>query len=195
MVSRRSARDGTTLGRAVRESRPKKSEVDAASGLVSPVRTPLNTSHAIVRGQGKLMCRNVLGLAALVAFAAIPRAAAGQSGGTNGVRSTSSGVYTAEQASRGRDMYAMQCKSCHTPASHTGVIFANSWDRRPLSDLYQYIVTRMPKNEPGSLQPDEYVDVLAYLLKLNDLPTGPDALPADSVAMKKIRIEVGKKDP
>jgi hypothetical protein len=74
-------------------------------------------------------------------------------------------------------------------------MFANSWDRRPLSDLYQYIVTRMPKNEPGSLQPDEYVDVLAYLLKLNDLPTGPDALPADSLAMKKIRIEVGKKDP
>jgi len=28
----------------------------------------------------------------------------------------------------------MQCKSCHTPASHTGAMFANSWDRRPLSD-------------------------------------------------------------
>ena len=92
-------------------------------------------------------------------------------------------------------MYAMQCKSCHTPASHTGVVFANSWDRRPLSDLYQFIVTRMPKNEPGSLQPDEYADVLAYLLKLNDFPSGSEALPADSLALKKIRIEVGKKDP
>ena len=141
------------------------------------------------------MCRNVLGLAALVAFASVSRAAAAQSGGANGARTTSSGVYTAEQASRGRDMYAMQCKSCHTPASHTGVIFANSWDRRPLSDLYQYIVTRMPKNEPGSLQPDEYVDVLAYLLKLNDLPSGSEPLPADSVALRRIRIDVSRKEP
>ena len=110
-------------------------------------------------------------------------------------RTTSAGVYTAEQANRGRDMYAMQCKSCHTPASHTGQIFAQWWDRKPLSDLYTFILTRMPKNEPGSLQPDEYVDVMAYLLKLNDLPAGSDPLPADSVAMKRIRIEVGKKDP
>jgi len=141
------------------------------------------------------MCRNVLGLVALVALAASPRVTAAQTGGAHGPRSTTSGVYTDEQASRGRDMYAMQCKSCHTPASHTGVIFANAWDRRPLSELYQFIITRMPKNEPGSLQPDEYVDVLAYLLKLNDLPSGSDPLPADSLAMKKIRIEVGKKDP
>ena len=123
------------------------------------------------------------------------RGARAQTNGSADVRSTSQGVYSAEQASRGRDMYAMQCKSCHTPASHTGVVFANSWDRRPLSDLYSFIVTRMPKNEPGSLQPDEYADVLAYLLKLNDLPSGDEPLPADSLAMKKIRIDVGKREP
>ena len=133
--------------------------------------------------------------AVLVAVAAVSHSAGAQSAGPHATRSTSAGVYTDEQASRGRDLYAMQCKSCHTPASHTGVVFANSWDRRPLSDLYQFIVTRMPKNEPGSLQPDEYADVLAYLLKLNELPSGSEPLPADSVALKKIRIEVGKKDP
>ena len=83
----------------------------------------------------------------------------------------------------------------HTPASHTGPTFASWWDRKPLSELYLFITTRMPKNEPGSLQPDEYVDLVAYLLKLNELPSGSDPLPADSVALKKIRIEVGKKDP
>jgi mono/diheme cytochrome c family protein len=123
------------------------------------------------------------------------RSAAAQSAGPNDARSTSSGVYTAEQAARGRDLYAMQCKSCHTPASHTGAVFAGWWDRKPLSELYQFVLTRMPKNEPGSLQPDEYVDLIAYLLRLNELPAGTEALPADSLAMKKIRIEVGKKDP
>jgi S-disulfanyl-L-cysteine oxidoreductase SoxD len=131
-------------------------------------------------------------IATFTAVAIGARPALAQSNGSAGVRSTSQGVYSDEQASRGKDMYAMQCKSCHTPASHTGVVFANSWDRRPLSDLYSFIVTRMPKNEPGSLQPDEYADVLAYLLKLNDLPSGDAPLPADSLAMKKIRIEVKK---
>jgi len=48
----------------------------------------------------------------------------------------------------------------------------------------------MPKNEPGSLQPDEYVDLVAYLLKLNDLPSGSEPLSADSAALRKIRIDV-----
>jgi mono/diheme cytochrome c family protein len=134
-------------------------------------------------------------LLALGTMSALPCAAAAQGGANGATRTTSSGVYTAEQANRGRDTYAMQCKSCHTPASHTGVTFAQWWDRKPLSELYTFILTRMPKNEPGSLQPDEYVDVMAYLLKLNDLPSGSDPLPADSLAMKRIRIEVGKKDP
>lgn len=115
---------------------------------------------------------------------------AAQSSTPQTTRSTASGVYTDEQATRGRDTYQMQCKSCHTPASHTGPTFASWWDRKPLSDLFQFVTTRMPKNEPGSLQPDEYVDLIAYLLKLNDLPSGSEPLPADSVALKKIRIEV-----
>ena len=117
----------------------------------------------------------------------------GQGNGTT--RTTSSGVYTTDQANRGRDVYAMQCRSCHTPASHTGAIFAAWWDKKTLSDLFQFVVTRMPKNEPGSLQADEYVDVTAYLLKLNELPAGNEPMPADTVALRKIRIDVGKRDP
>ena len=60
----------------------------------------------------------------------------------------------------------MQCKSCHTPASHTGATFASWWDRKPLSELFQFVTTRMPKNEPGSLQPDDRIvtiDVLRWI--------------------------------
>jgi len=130
-----------------------------------------------------------------VVAAALSDPALAQSSVPQSVRSTASGVYTDEQATRGRDTYQMQCKSCHTPASHTGPTFASWWDRKPLSELYQFVTTRMPKNEPGSLQPDEYADLIAYLLKLNDLPSGSEPLPADSVALKKIRIDVGKKEP
>ena len=134
-------------------------------------------------------------LVAMVAVGAFALRVGAQASGPQSARSTASGVYTEEQATRGRDTYQMQCKSCHTPASHTGATFASWWDRKPLSELFQFVTTRMPKNEPGSLQPDEYADVIAYLLKLNEMPSGREELPADSVALKKIRIETGKKEP
>jgi len=134
-------------------------------------------------------------VAAAAFLVAVARDADAQNGGPEVSRTTMSGVYTTEQAARGSDTYAMMCRSCHTPASHTGAVFANSWNRKPLSELFQFMVQRMPKNEPGSLAPEEYAQVLAYLLKMNDMPAGSDELPADSVALKKIRIDTGRKAP
>lgn len=105
---------------------------------------------------------------------------------------TKSGVYTAEQAARGRDVYAGNCKNCHTPESHTGAVFNATWNKRSLSELYTYIRDRMPKNDPGSLESQEYADVLAYVLRLNRMPAGQRELPADSAAIKRIRIDLPK---
>lgn len=112
--------------------------------------------------------------------------------------STGKGVYSDEQAVRGRDVYLGNCKSCHTPESHTGAIFKTTWEGRSLADLFGYISNRMPKNEPGSLSPQENADVLAYLLKLNRMPSGVAEIPADSIALKPVRIEspvTVRKDP
>jgi mono/diheme cytochrome c family protein len=80
------------------------------------------------------------------------------------------------------------CKNCHTPESHTSAVFTAKWNGKPLSALYEYIRDQMPKNDPGSLSPEEYTDVVAYLLRLNRMPFGQSDLPADSDAMKAIRI-------
>ena len=103
--------------------------------------------------------------------------------------STASGVYSEAQAVRGRDVYLGSCKSCHAPESHTGELFRSRWEGRALSELFNYIRAEMPKNEPGSLSPQESADVLAYLLKLNRMPTGAADVATDSVALKAIRIE------
>ncbi|HUF25576.1 MAG TPA: cytochrome c [Gemmatimonadaceae bacterium] len=129
-----------------------------------------------------------IALAALM-IAAHPAAAVAQ----NGVpTSTRHGVYTRTQALRGEDIYAGNCRSCHTPESHTGSMFRTRWDGRPLSELYLYIVEAMPKADPGSLSPQEYADVLAYLLRLNRMPQGDADLPADPAALKTVRIETEK---
>ncbi len=103
--------------------------------------------------------------------------------------STKSGVYNREQALRGQDIYAGNCKSCHTPESHTGPLFNSKWQGKTLADLYVYIRDQMPKNDPGSLTPQENADVLAYLLRMNRMPLGDTELPADSAALHAIRID------
>ena len=121
-----------------------------------------------------------------------PRDAAAQSGSTPCADSvtTKSGIYTPGQAARGKDVYAGSCKSCHTAESHTGPVFEAIWNKKSLADLYGFIRDRMPKNEPGSLSAQEYADVVAYLLRMNRMPTGHHELPADSTAMKDIRIAI-----
>lgn len=109
--------------------------------------------------------------------------------------STLDGLYTDEQASRGKDVYLNSCRSCHTPASHTGETFNKWWRGKHLSDLFAFISTRMPKNDPGSLAPEDVSDVMAYLLKINLMPVGPNELPADSDSLKQYRIEAKPKNP
>ena len=103
--------------------------------------------------------------------------------------STMSGVYTIEQAMRGQDTYLGNCKSCHTPESHAGPTFQSAWGGRPLVELYQYLRDRMPKSEPGSLSSEEYADILAYLLRLNRMPSGNNELAPDEKVMQGIRFE------
>ena len=104
------------------------------------------------------------------------------------------GVYTDEQASRGKDVYMGSCRSCHTPASHTGATFNKWWRGKQLSDLFMFVSTRMPKNDPGSLDPGDAADVVAYLLKMNAMPVGPNELPADVDSLKKFRIVANTKN-
>lgn len=127
------------------------------------------------------------------ALLATPRAAArAQHSDGSKLRSTTLGVYTRAQAARGRDLYALQCRSCHTPESHTGAIFDAWWGGRLMSDLFTYVQERMPKNEPGSLSAQESADVVAYLLRMNAMPVGEDELSTDPGELKKIRIERAK---
>jgi hypothetical protein len=99
------------------------------------------------------------------------------------------GVYTDEQAQRGRDVYLGACKSCHSPESHTGATFAKWWRGKQLSDLFGFVKTKMPKNDPGSLDPYDAADVVAYLLKMNAMPVGKAELYPDVDSLKQYRIE------
>ena len=122
----------------------------------------------------------------LLLSAALSAPAGAQAGA---VRSTKDRVYSAAQAAEGRDIYDGRCKTCHTAISHTGAPFRANWDKKPLSDLYDYMVEKMPKDAPGTLSEDEYTQVLAYVLRMNGMPAGPDNLSPDRKVLKAIRID------
>jgi len=103
---------------------------------------------------------------------------------------TKSGVYTAAQASKGGELYALNCKSCHSAATHASPAFVAKWAGHALAELYQYMNQEMPKENPGSLSAKEYTLVLAYMLQMNGMPAGSAELPSDPALLEKIKIDL-----
>jgi mono/diheme cytochrome c family protein len=103
-------------------------------------------------------------------------------------RTTQDGVYTAEQAERGKESYKQACAGCHPLDWYRGAAI-KPWNGAPLANLYDVIATTMPQSNPGSLKRREYVDLLAYILSLNDMPAGAEELPTPPDGMKKILIK------
>lgn len=114
-----------------------------------------------------------------------------------GERSVRDGVYTEEQARRGQAVYAESCANCHgehmegidmSPAL-TGATFGSNWNSLTVGDLFDRIRTTMPMDRPGSITPQQNADVIAYILKANQLPAGTTELPNLVTPLKTIRIE------
>lgn len=106
-------------------------------------------------------------------------------------RTTAAGVYSNAQAERGSSTFASRCTGCHTNRSFSGQPFMTTWKGATLFELLDFLTQSMPEDAPGSLTRDEYVQVIAYLLKQNQMPAGETDLPADPEALKKIRLAAG----
>ena len=106
------------------------------------------------------------------------------------LKTTLSGVYTLDEASAGKDIYSALCSTCHLTANqHNTADFRKKWSGRPLSELFTYMRTLMPKNDPGSLADEDYGVVLAYMLQMNRMPAGKAYLSTDTLDLRKIRFD------
>lgn len=98
--------------------------------------------------------------------------------------------YLPEQAERGAQVYEQTCGMCHSAEEHKGEAFVQNWNDRRVYDLYAVVSGTMPLDKPGGLTQQQYVDVIAYLLKVNHAAAGPDSLKADTVALRAHKIAV-----
>ena len=111
--------------------------------------------------------------------------------GQNQGKTTADGVYSAAQAERGAADYARRCARCHgdnldgvgaAPMLYSSR-FLDRWREDSLSTLFEYISRNMPADaNAGSLSEGEYLDILTYLLSVNELPAGAAPLEAKSLA-------------
>jgi cytochrome c5 len=103
-------------------------------------------------------------------------------------RSVWEGVFTPEQAARGRQAYDTYCSSCHrgdlggaNGRALVGNRFWQDWGEDTLASLSGITRQTMPRGAAGSLAEATYLDIVAYILERNGYPAGSDELSADRV--------------
>lgn len=102
----------------------------------------------------------------------------------------SSALYTDDQAQKGVDPYEMNCAMCHganMEGAQGPTLLGDTFTTHypTVGDLMQFIVQNMPKSDPGSLSHDDYVNILAFVLLKNGLPSGSQTLSFDTANTSK----------
>lgn len=117
-------------------------------------------------------------------------------------------AYTADQATRGKDVYVKNCAVCHGADAGGGKVppqfekyagkkvpaLAGPKGLPGIKDagqVYTAAKTQMPLNNPGSLSDQEYLDVVSFALQANGVKADGKALTPESA--KKIKLGAQKK--
>ena len=97
-------------------------------------------------------------------------------------RTVKDGVFTADQAVRGRERYESTCLRCHgvdltggAGRSLVGDVFLRDWAGLTLDGLFERMQS-MPPGGAETLAEDAYVDIISYVLERNGFPAGGDEL-------------------
>jgi mono/diheme cytochrome c family protein len=145
----------------------------------------LSRTLSVVAALGMSACASSAGPEAAPAPAPAPTAAAPAPATGSGALA---GVYATAQANRGRDQFRSMCAECHTPPEYSDAAFKAKWARRTVGDLFEYILTNMPDNAPGILTPQQAVDLVSYILQLNEIAPGSAQLPPDVARLRGLSL-------
>lgn len=104
------------------------------------------------------------------------------------------GMFTDQQAERGRAVFEAHCAACHdgnksgeAPAL-AGDTFFRNWEGHTAGRLYTKILEMMPPTDVQSVNASQKLDVLTFILRENGFPAGAADLTADADALGRIRI-------
>lgn len=130
----------------------------------------------------------IIGAAAIV-FVLLPHHA--------GAQAAKPALYTGDQATAGAGVYQQACASCHGGALEgvsapalKGAAFGDMSTAQSLTadSLLEVTASSMPQSDPGSLKPDEYNAVVAYILQQNGYPAGTVPLAPHAAGLSDTKI-------
>lgn len=114
-----------------------------------------------------------------------------------------SGIYTEEQAARGESLYMGACAMCHgrrlngapedpdmrstPPLARERMI--RSWEGQSVASLFEYTRSTMPEANPGYMSDQEYLDIIAFMFQVSEMPPGEEELAPVSERLSRIFIE------
>ena len=119
----------------------------------------------IARNTGPLLASAFVAASLMVTLGQEPRRAA---------------LFTEAQAAAGAAAYNQDCAACHRldlqgsfeAKPLAGTNFLNNWRERTPQELLQVAATTMPPGRAGTLSPETYEDIVAYILRMNSAQAG-----------------------
>jgi cytochrome c5 len=112
------------------------------------------------------------------------------------------GVFTAEQAARGKTSYEATCNRCHGPITASSPWiglddFMDRWREDSAQSFFTFLKTSMPPQRGRAPRPvlsdDTYVDIITYILAANGLPPGSRELTAGLLDVTRVEGKDGPK--
>ncbi len=104
------------------------------------------------------------------------------------------GASFSDQNSKGQGIFAQRCAKCHgqkgegvTAPAVTGPNAGLAVYGDNAGQLFSFIKTYMPQDNPGTLADDDAWAVLAYILNQNGLYQGPKPLGTDNAASVSVK--------
>jgi len=100
-----------------------------------------------------------------------------------------SGVFSPDQAERGRAIVAAQCTQCHNQNRPLNdAVFMLHWEGHSLARLFRKIRDTMPPGRADDLSDRDRLDIVAFVLQQNGFPTGAQELAQDDALLESLRI-------
>lgn len=105
--------------------------------------------------------------------------------------------FTSSQMARGEKQFAQSCATCHGENLEGGAgpaLTGSTFETLSMKvganvgDIFTYMTTNMPLNEPASLSHDQYVSIMAFILSRNGYKAGGKALKFTTALASKAPI-------
>jgi hypothetical protein len=79
---------------------------------------------------------------------------------------------------------------CHELEEYTAAgAYLEEMEGNTVWEVFEFIWSEMPEDNPSWLKPEEYADILAYILSVYGMPAGDSDLPTDKETLEDIAVQ------